>query len=165
MGPGTGEIRKHLHQPLLAAAISSSEASSISLRFAPRSSCSECGGKTLGTLPLAALQGSSTDSTVPAAVLRALLVFEACGLWFVGRPGPGFRGLCHHARATLVGSTFFTMAEPSELRYGGYSRFELELEVGHHLEVDMSHLVNSIIVCAVSGKPTVPELPGQPEGV
>jgi len=27
-----------------------------------------------------------------------------------------------------------TAAAPPELRYGGYSRFELELEVGHHLE-------------------------------
>jgi hypothetical protein len=56
-----------------------------------------------------------------------------------------------------------TAAAPPELRYGGYSRFELELEVGHHLEMTWSSLVNSISVCAVSGKPAVSELPSQPE--
>jgi hypothetical protein len=52
---------------------------------------------------------------------------------------------------------------PPELRYGGYSRFELELEVGHNLEVARSNLVDSLLVRAVSGKPAVSELPGQPE--
>ena len=67
------------------------------------------------------------------------------------------------ARCSIPVMAEGTAAAPPELRYGGYSRFELELEVGHHLEAARSNLVDGILVCAVSGKPAVSELPGQPE--
>lgn len=118
---------------------------------------------------LAALQGPSTDCAVTAA--RLLRRAGPAGVWirFAGdgfdEPASATPSLStqNGGRCSIPMMEEGTPAAPPELQYGGYSRFELELEVGYCFQSARSNLVDSIVVCAVSGKPAVSELPGQPK--